>query len=85
MKQLLIIVFILFSLNGFSQKDTGKVYTIKLTEQEINILYSTLEFVKGALPTSEAKARDVSDAVKNINDVEDKIKKEYQAKNPPKK
>jgi hypothetical protein len=91
MKKLLTVLLICFSLSVSAQtkKDTTKpekVYTLKLTETQINNLYNVLEFSKSALPTSDASAKSVNLILQMTQIIEELVAKQYndQADKKPK-
>lgn len=80
-----IAILISFSVSAQKQKDTTeKVYKVSLTETEITKLYQTLEVAKNAFPTSTIPMNVGVHAMKNIEEMEAIIQKEYKSQQPKK-
>lgn len=74
MKKLLIITS--FSLLSFTTQ-TEKKYSIELNENQVQMLWSSLEFSKVNLQTSQAPANDVKNVTKMIDSLQSLIKVQY--------
>ena len=75
MKKLLIITSLLFLLSFTTQ--TEKKYKVELNENQIQMLWSVLEFSKANLQTSQASAVDVRNATKMIDSIQHVISVQY--------
>lgn len=74
MRKLLIITS-LFLLSFTTQ--TEKKYTIELNENQVQMLWSSLEFAKQNLQTSQAPANDVKNVTKMIDSLQTVIRVQY--------
>lgn len=74
MKKLLIITS-LFLLSFTTQ--TEKKYSIELNENQVQMLWSSLEFAKVNLQTSQAPANDVKNVTKIIDSLQSLIRVQY--------
>lgn len=73
MKKLILITGI-FLISAFAQE---KKYKIELNENQVQMLWSSLEFAKVNLQTSQAPANDVKNVIKIIDSLQTIIRTEY--------
>lgn len=74
MKRILIVAS-LFLLSFTTQ--TEKKYTIELNDNQVQMLWTSLEFAKINLQTSQAPANDVKNVTKMIDSLQSLIKVQY--------
>ena len=73
MKKIILIASI-FLISAFTQE---KKYKVELNENQIQMLWSVLEFSKANLQTSQASAVDVRNATKMIDSIQHVISIQY--------
>jgi hypothetical protein len=64
-------------LSGFKLAQVAKEYTLKFNETQIQMLWSSLEFSKSNLKTSQASASDVTNVTNVIDSVQHLILIQY--------
>lgn len=75
MKKVLIIASLF--LLSFTTSTTEKKYNFELTDGQVGMLWSTLEFCKQSIQTSQSPANDVKNATKMIDSLQQVIKAQY--------
>lgn len=75
MKKVILILSAIFLLSF--KTGTEKTLKFEFTESQVNMLWSTLEFCKGSIQTSQSPANDVKNITKIIDSLQNVIRVQY--------